>query len=185
KQIHWGYVKPLIVIILMVTLIIFSMSFRGNQNLISSFQTGRVFFTLFVSFVIYVQISKSKYHTFLLKIIKFTAYYYSFIIFLNTLNPSVVQNFFPGIGTMVNYDSWNVGGVRYVIKSNSGILFIYLHFLFLLFAYLTHKKKSNIYQVIILGLAILLQGWRAPIIGIIIGIIRSEERRVGKEDRIE
>lgn len=165
------FLKPIFVINVLAFIVIISMPFRGDISLISSFKLGRIFFVLLLSFIIYEEILFSQSVKFIYKIIFICAIYYTVLIFINVLAPAFVAKIFIGGRTMITQNSWNLEGERYVIKSNAGILFVYLGFLIKTFEYFITRNRKTMFYSILLFFGVLLQGWRAPLIAVIISVM--------------
>lgn len=163
--------KNISLILGLVILVILSMPFRGEISLLESFKFGRVFLCLLFSFVIYDEIVVTKSTEFISRLVLYLAVYYSILVFSNIIFPSILQKVFVGGETMVTENSWDLDSSRYVVKGNAGILFIHLGFILSVFRYINNRNKSDVKYLIIFFLGMLLQGWRAPMIAVILATV--------------
>lgn len=160
--------QPLFVIVLLSVLVIISMPFRGDISIISSFKYGRIFFILMLSFLIFEEVYFSRSEAFILRIISVTSIYYSVIILANVVFPEFISRIFIGGETMIGENAWSTGGSRFVLKGNAGILFVHLGFLIKTFEYLKTRDRKLLLTLSLLFLAMLLQGWRTPLITVLL-----------------
>lgn len=163
-------------------LIILSMPLRGDTTLIEAFKSGRIYFTLLISVVIYDEIIESKSTIFVTKLIFYSAIFYTFLATLNNIVPAFVASVFTGGDTLISKDSWDTGSSRFVLKGNSGIYFIHLGFLLLFFRYLNSKHRKDLIYTVLFGLGMLLHGYRAPMLAFlsssfIVAVIQNRLRK--------
>lgn len=167
-------------IMLLVTAVIFSMPIRGEANLMGSFLVGRVFYVLMLSLLVYVDVVLSGSVKFIYKLVKFVGLYYCIIVILNVIFPDFVARIFVGGRAIVIENIWGLGATRYAIKSNEGVLFLYLFFIIFFFKYFNGEKDvKKTLTLIIVFLAMVLQGWRAVLISTLFSVFIFSIRKFG------
>lgn len=166
------FLFPVIFIILLAILVIFSMPFRGDINLIQSFQVGRLYLILLLSFVISDDIIVTGNLKFEQNLIIVLGIYFSIIAFINILSMELVAKIWKGIGNMITEKAWGTESDRYVIKSNSGLLFTYYAFIIIFLE--TWGQKLNLKRLILLitlFIGMFFIGWRAILLTTLFAVV--------------
>lgn len=151
--------------LILVTIVMLSMPFRGTNDLVGIFKMARVFYTLIIGYYIAILIKKSLItENFIHKLILFLGVYYSILSIAYSLFPNFVEIIFLGLKAETYSNVWDTFYQRSVLKANDGLLFIHLAFILLLSKYLFTKDRSSLKYIFILFTGMFFQGWRAPLI---------------------
>lgn len=161
---YWGdkgVLYPIKIMILLTTIVIFSMPFRGDETLLQGFQTGRRFYILLLALVVIDNIRVEGNLHYVQKVLLFFGYYYSILVMINYLFPGSTTTIWKGIGSLSGFK----GSVeRHVLKANDGLLLIHLSFLVEVFRIISDKTKRKLKEYVscfFLSLAVFCMGYRA------------------------
>lgn len=165
------FLRPIIIITVLTSVVILSMPFRGNETLIQAFQTGRRFYILLLAYVVIDNIRMEDGMKFVHNLIIYFGMYYSFLVLLNYFAPGTISMIWKGIGTL---DDVKGTVVRHVLKANNGLLFVHLAFIYQCFNILLNKDLrtlSNFILCVFLFLAVFCMGFRAIMITTLLSIL--------------
>ena len=163
--------KPVYFYLVLTTIVILSMPFRGAESLIGALRVGRHFYILLLAFVVADNICFEGSYYFIRRVVFIAGTYYSVLSILNYLFPGFVASIWQGIGTL---DDIKGGVVRHVLKSNDGLLF--MHFAFIIkwmeILYLKRKKNiSSLAQLFFYAVAVFMMGYRAVMLCVFLSVL--------------
>lgn len=162
---------PIFVYVILTTLIILSMPFRGDISLIRAFQVGRMFYFLLLAFVIEDNIYFEKSNKFVLSCIFFVGLYFAFVsIFYYIFPTNGLFKIFKGLGL---YSSAKGEATRHGMTSNNAMLFVHLSFVIKILQILSDKinrNKVNFLLVFLFLLAMFTIGLRAIMYSILLAL---------------
>lgn len=155
---------PIYTIVVLTTLVILSMPFRGEETILQAFQVGRHFYILLFAFIIGDNILEENNFSFVKSVIYIFGIYYSILTVLNYIAPTYIASFWDGIGTVQDIKG---STARSVLKANDGLLFVHLAFLlkgFDLLSDMNCRNKKNVLMFLFFSISIFFMGFRAIMI---------------------
>ena len=152
--------------IIFVLIIAFSMLFRSTGTLATGVKVGRMYFILLLAIIIYNDVASHGLN-FWDRFIVSVGAIYCLIVLLYYIFPNMTQNLFVEFSYMDSENSWGSNSSRKVVKSNYGILFIHLAWVVRFVKINLNKSRIKLLDII-LTISMLMQGWRAIVIAIII-----------------